>query len=117
MGEPQFIEGKVVGDLDLGVFTQRIFTRHIYRLLNAKGMDVRLHRALRGKCRLWRLEFGDTHQVISIPYARIELSGVRKKPKPEKVNDPSEPDEKEEQNAGVNGAEPQLEQVAQESDA
>ncbi len=81
MGEPQFIEGKVVGDLDQGVFFQRIYTRGIYRLLNAKGMDIRLHRALRGKCRLWRLEFGDTHQVISIPYPRIELSGVRKTPK------------------------------------
>ncbi len=81
MGEPQFIEGKVVGDLDLGVFTQRIFTRHIYRLLNAKGMDVRLHRALRGKCRLWRLIFGDTNQIINIPYSRIELSGTRKTPK------------------------------------
>lgn len=81
MGEPQFIEGRVVGDLDQGVFTQQIFTRHIYRLLNAKGMDVRLHRALRGKCRLWRLIFGDTHQIINIPYPRIELSGTRRKPK------------------------------------
>ncbi len=81
MGEPQFVEGKVVGELDRGVFTQRIYTRHIYRRLNAKGMDTRLHQALRGKCRLWRLIFGDTGQVLSIPYGRIEVSGTRADPR------------------------------------
>ena len=75
MSEPQFVDGKVVGDLDNGVFFQRIQRRHIYRVMNAKGMDVGLHRALRGKCRTWRLEFDDTKQVLEIPYARIEVSG------------------------------------------
>lgn len=75
MGEPQFVDGKVVGELDLGVFTQVIYSRHIYRRFNAKGMDKRLHRALRGRCHRWRLVFGDTKRVISIPYDRIELSG------------------------------------------
>lgn len=76
MGEPQFVDGKVVGELDLGVFTQVIFTRHIYRRYNAKGIDKRLLKVLRGEgCYKWRLVFGDTKQVVSIPLARIELSG------------------------------------------
>ena len=81
MAEPQFIDGKVVGQLENGVFTQTIYTRHIYRRFNAKGMDVRLHHALKGKCYKWRLIFGDTKQVLSIPYDRIELSGKRDNPK------------------------------------
>ena len=74
MGEPQFASGRVVGDLDMGVFFQRVQRRHIYRVLNAKGMDAGLYRQLRGKCRLWRIEFDD-HQVLEIEYKRIELSG------------------------------------------
>lgn len=80
MSEPQFVDGKVVGDLDKGVFFQRIYTKHIYRRFNAKGIDKRLHQALRGKCRLWRLEFEDTKQVIEIAYDRIALSGFEFNP-------------------------------------
>jgi len=75
MSEPMFVDGRVVGQLDFGVFFQRISTRHIYRAMNAKGMDVNLHRALRGKCWKWRLEFEDTKRVIEIDYDRIEISG------------------------------------------
>lgn len=74
MGEPQFVNGKVVGRLENGVFFQRVQRRHIYRVLNAKGMDIGLHRVLRGKCRLWRIEFDD-HQTLEIEYKRIEISG------------------------------------------
>ena len=80
MSEPQFVDGKVVGQLDNGVFFQRIQTRHIYRRFNAKGIDKRLHQALKGKCREWRLEFEDTKQVISIPYDRIAISGFEHNP-------------------------------------
>lgn len=75
MSEPQFVNGKVVGQLENGVFFQRVQRRHIYRVLNAKGMDINLHRQLRGKCRLWRIEFDD-HQVLEIDYKRIEMSGI-----------------------------------------
>lgn len=44
-------------------------------------------------------------------------SSVRKEPTPDKAEGPAEPDEQEEQNKGVNAAEPQSDQVAQESDA
>ena len=74
MSEPQFVNGRVVGSLENGVFFQRVQRRHIYRVLNAKGMDVGLHRQLRGKCRLWRIEFED-HQTLEIEYKRIEISG------------------------------------------
>ncbi len=74
MPEPQFVNGKVVGQLENGVFFQRVHRRHIYRVMNAKGMDVGLHKALRGKCRLWRIEFEDK-QTLEIEYKRIEISG------------------------------------------
>lgn len=75
MSEPQFVDGKVVGQLDNGVFFQRIQPRHIYRRYNAKGIDKRLYDSLKGNCRVWRLEFEDTKRVIQIAYDRIELSG------------------------------------------
>jgi hypothetical protein len=75
VGEPQFVDGQVVGTLENGVFEQVIYSAHIYRRFQAKGMDVHLHQALQGKCRLWRLRFGDTGQVISIPFERIEQAG------------------------------------------
>lgn len=74
MSEPQFVNGKVVGQLENGVFFQRVQRRHIYRVMNAKGMDVGLHRGLRGKCRIWRIEFED-HQTLEIEHKRIEISG------------------------------------------
>ena len=74
MAEPQFVNGRVVGTLDNGVFYQRVQRRHIYRLTNSKGIDVGLYRQLRGKCRKWRIEFED-HQTLEIEYKRIEISG------------------------------------------
>lgn len=78
MSEPQFVDGKVVGQLDNGVFYQRITERHIYRVLNAKGMDFYLHRALKGKCRKWLLEFEDTGQRLEILFALIEQVGIKR---------------------------------------
>ena len=78
MSEPQFVNGRVVGSLENGVFYQRVQRRHIYRVLNAKGIDVGLYRQLRGKCRKWRIEFED-HQTLEIDYSRIAISGVKKK--------------------------------------
>jgi len=75
MSEPQFVNGKVVGSLENGVFFQRVQRWHIYRVLNAKGIDVGLYKQLRGKCRLWRIEFED-HQTLEIEYKRVEISGV-----------------------------------------
>ena len=75
MSEPQFVNGKVVGQLENGVFFQRVQRRHILRVWNAKGIDFYLHKLLRGKCRLWRLEFED-HETLEIAYNRIELSGT-----------------------------------------
>lgn len=76
MGEPQFVKGQVVGMLENGIFEQVIYSAHIYRRYQAKGLDYQLHRALKGKCRLWRLRFGDTGQVLSIPFERIEQVGI-----------------------------------------
>jgi hypothetical protein len=75
MGEPLFVNGRVVGTLEGGIFEQRISSAHIYRRFQAKGIDRTLHRELRGRCQLWRLRFGDTGQVLSIPFARIEQVG------------------------------------------
>ena len=75
MSEPQFVNGRVVGQLEKGVFFQRVQRRHIYRAMNSKGMDFFLHRQLRGKCRIWRIEFEDK-QILEIAYDRIEVSGI-----------------------------------------
>jgi len=75
MGEPLFVNGQVVGTLERGVFEQRISSKHIYCRYQAKGIDQVLHRELRGRCQLWRLRFGDTGRVLSIPFARIEQVG------------------------------------------
>ena len=74
MSEPQFVNGRVVGSLENGVFFQRVQRRHIYRVLNAKGIDLGLYKQLRGKCRLWRIEFED-HQTLEIELKRVEISG------------------------------------------
>jgi len=78
MAEPQFVNGKVIGTLDKGVFFQRIQTRHIFRQMQAKGIDLQLFRSLRGRCREWKLEFEDSKRLICIAYDRIEQSGVIK---------------------------------------
>lgn len=75
MGVPLFVNGQVVGTLEGGVFEQRISSRHIFRRYQAKGIDQVLHRELKGRCQKWRLIFGDTGQVLSIPFARIEQAG------------------------------------------
>lgn len=78
MSEPQFVDGKVVGQLDNGIFFQRITQRHIYRVLNAKGMDFYLHRSLKGKCHKWLLEFEDTSQRLEILFPLIEKVGIKR---------------------------------------
>ena len=75
MAEVQFINGRVVGSLENGVFYQKINSRHIYRRYGAKGMDKDLYRSLRGKCRIWRLEFEDTGQILEIAFQQIEQFG------------------------------------------
>ena len=77
-GEPVFVNGRVIGKVIDGVFTQRITDRHIYKELNAKGMDINLHAALQGKCEIWRLIHKKTHQVLSIPYYKIEIVGIKR---------------------------------------
>lgn len=77
MREKVFVRNKCVGDLVDGVWEQRITDRHIYRVLNAKGMDVNLHLALQGKCHTWRLRHKQTGQVLSIPFVNIEILGTK----------------------------------------
>ena len=80
MSEPVFVDGTVVGQLDDGVFKQVIYPRHIYRVRNAKGMDVGLYESLKGRCSRWMLTFGDTLKVLSIPFPDIEIFGKKMKP-------------------------------------
>lgn len=77
-GESVFVDGNVVGYIEDGVFCQRVSDRHIFRELNAKGIDIGLYRQLRHRCHTWRLIFKDTHQVLSIPFERIGAVGVER---------------------------------------
>ena len=85
MSEPIFLNARVVGSLENGVFTQSITDQHIFHKYNAKAMDLALYRTLQAKeCLCWRLEFKYTGQVLSISFARIgevgrleEINGVK----------------------------------------
>ena len=74
--EPLYVNATVVGFLRDGVFEQRITRRHIFRLYNAKGIDLGLYRQLEGRCHTWRLIFKDTAEVLSIPFADIPKLGI-----------------------------------------
>lgn len=71
-----FVDKKVIGRIYDGVFVQKTTERHIFRELNAKGMDVDVHGRLAGRCHTWRLEFKDTKQVLTIPFAKIAQVGA-----------------------------------------
>jgi hypothetical protein len=73
--EPVFVDKRVVGYIEDGVFVQRVTDKHIFRQHNAKGMDADLYRRLRGNCHSWRLIFKKTGQVLSIPFEKIEAVG------------------------------------------
>jgi len=76
MGEAQFVDKRVVGFLDNRVFHQDITARHIFRQYQAKGMDMSLYRALKGKnCKIWELRFQDTKQVLAISFDQMEKVG------------------------------------------
>lgn len=71
--------GRPIGKFVDGVFIQKVTARHIFRELNAKGIDVEVHAMLKARgCWLWRLDFTDTLQVLSIPFEKIEIVGVKK---------------------------------------
>lgn len=77
MSEPVFVDGVVVGYSEKGVFWQRITERHIFRQYNAKGIDANLFERLRRVCHTWRLVFRDTKQVLSVPFDKIEVVGIK----------------------------------------
>ncbi len=76
--ESVFADGHVVGYVEDGVFYQRVTERHIFRQLNAKGIDISLYRQLRHRCHTWRLTFKDTRQVLSISFERIGAVGMER---------------------------------------
>jgi hypothetical protein len=73
-----YVGGKCIGKVIDGVFPQNITDRHIFRELNAKGMDINLHTALKGICDVWRLTHKKTGQVLSIPFEKIEAVAIKK---------------------------------------
>lgn len=74
-----YIDDVPIGELRSGVFIQRVSQRHIYRRLNAKGMDVSLYFRLKQVCHTWTLIFMDTKQELSIPIGKIPKVAIRRK--------------------------------------
>lgn len=70
-----FVDGKVIGRLEGGIFLQKTEERHIFRQNNTKGLDVNVWQRLNGRCTTWRLDFKDTKQVLSIPFEKISQVG------------------------------------------
>ncbi len=73
-----FVDKQVIGRVEGGVFCQLITQRHIFRELNAKGIDASLFISLSRFCHSWQLTFRDTKQVLSIPFKKILLVGVKR---------------------------------------
>lgn len=72
-----FVDGRPIGNYNDGTFTQWVTRRHIYRQLNAKGIDIRVHADLKARgCRQWEIVFTDTAQILKIPFAKITACGI-----------------------------------------
>lgn len=74
-----YIDDVPIGRVVAGVFYQTVTPRHIYRRLNAKGIDVSLFFRLRQVCHTWQIIFTDTRQVLSIPFAKIPAVATKRK--------------------------------------
>lgn len=71
-----FVDKRVVGKKEDGTFLQRVSTRHIYRLFNAKGIDANLYQRLKIEgIHTWKLIFKETYQVLSISFEKIDIVG------------------------------------------
>jgi len=75
--EKVFVKDRFIGLVSDGIFPQNITDRHIYRRLNAKGMDLDLHQTLKGRCHTWRLTHMKTGKVLEIDFNKIEIVGQR----------------------------------------
>lgn len=73
-----FVDNKVIGRIDKGVFVQRITPKSIYRALNAKGIDEDVLLWLEKTCHTWRLIWKYTKEIISIPMNRIREVSIKK---------------------------------------
>lgn len=76
MAEPVWANGKIIGTLNMGVFTQTYSTGHIFRKNNAKGLDVAVYRALLGKCKTWRIINRETKTMFEMPFNDIGKVGT-----------------------------------------
>ena len=74
-----YIDDVPIGVVRDGVFIQRVTLRHIYRKLNAKGIDVSVYYRLKQACHTWKLIFLDTRQELSMPLAKIPAVATRRK--------------------------------------
>lgn len=70
-----FVEKKVIGRIENGIFIQRITDRHVFRQQNTKGMDANVYYRLAPICHTWRLVFKHTKQILSLPFGKIPQVG------------------------------------------
>jgi hypothetical protein len=73
-----FVDKKVIGRIERGFFTQRITNNHIFRIFNAKGIDVNVYERLKNECHSWRLIHKQTKQILSIPFSKIPIVAERR---------------------------------------
>jgi hypothetical protein len=79
-----FVDGRPIGEIIRGWFTQKTTKRHIFRELNSKGIEYDVYQRLRlfenGKVLGWRLIFKDTKEILAIPLERIPEVGILNPP-------------------------------------
>ena len=77
--QPIYHNNRVVGILDGDCYRQQYDSGHIYRKLNAKGMNRGVYLTLQGLgCKWWLIQHKQTKQCLRMPFCKIKLVAVEK---------------------------------------
>jgi len=63
--------GKIAGVVQGDTFIQHVAWGHIYRKLNAKGLDYSLYLQARMRCKYWQLVFPDG-MSLRVPFEKVD---------------------------------------------
>lgn len=75
--EPVYHDGRVVGILEGDTYRQQYDSGHIYRRLNAKGMNKGIYLYLKGKgCQFWMITHKQTKESLTVPFWKIKELGI-----------------------------------------
>ncbi len=70
-------DGQVVGVIQGDIFIQQVRWNHIYRKLNAKGLDYGIYIQARMRAKYWQLVFPDG-KILRIPFNKVDKVLIEK---------------------------------------